>query len=59
MDKIKALDIIAEQLHDNLVKCVYDIALICKHAQYPEDLEDIYDVLTKYGINYGEMADDE
>lgn len=58
MDKVKVLDDIAEQLHDNLVMCVYDIALICKHANYPEDLEDIYGVLSKYGINYNKMADE-
>lgn len=58
MDKTKVLNDIAKQLQDNLVNCVYDIALICKHAKYPEDLEDIYDVLVKYGINYSEVAED-
>lgn len=58
MDKAKVLNDIAVQLQDNLVNCVHDIALICKHADYPEDLEDIYDVLVKYGINYREMRED-
>lgn len=58
MDKAKVLNDIANQLQDNLVNCIYEIALICKHADYPEDLEDIYCVLVKYGINYNEIKGD-
>ena len=39
------------------VNLVHDIALICKEAKYPEDLEDIYDLLTNNGIDYKTLED--
>lgn len=53
---LKVLNEIERQLKDNLVHCVYEISMICQHAKYPEDLEDIYDVLVKYGINFKEIG---
>jgi hypothetical protein len=51
---------LASQLQDSYMgykNCIREIALICKHAKYPEDLEDIYDVLEKYGVNYKEIRE--
>lgn len=48
------------KLHDRLLLCVkivHDIALICKEAKYPEDLEDIYDLLTNNGIDFKNLED--
>ena len=48
------------KLHDRLLLCVklvHDIALICKEADYPEDLEEIYDLLTNNGIDYKSLED--
>lgn len=39
------------------VNLVHDIALICKEANYPEDLEDIYDLLTNNGIDFKNLED--
>lgn len=47
------------QFTDNLVQCVHEIALICKDAKYPEDLEDIYDVLENYGVDYKEAQEEQ
>lgn len=46
-------DIIMLRSRMNLcVNLVHDIALICKEADYPEDLEEIYDLLTNNGIDF-------
>lgn len=42
---------------DLCVNLVHDIALICKEAKYPEDLEDIYDLLTNNGIDFKNLED--
>lgn len=39
------------------VDLVHDIALICKEAEYPEDLEDIYDLLIDNGIDFRKLED--
>ena len=39
------------------VNLVHDIALICKEADYPEDLEEIYDLLTNNGIDFKNLED--
>lgn len=57
----KARDIINQigaQINENALKCLWEIALICKHSDYPEDLEEIYDVLVKYGIDYTKVRED-
>lgn len=49
-----------EELYLKMTLCValvHDIALICKKADYPEDLEEIYDVLTNNGIDYKSLED--
>lgn len=51
-------DIIMLRSRMNLcVNLVHDIALICKEAKYPEDLEDIYDLLTNNGIDFKNLED--
>lgn len=48
------------KLHDRLLLCVnlvHDIALICKESKYPEDLEEIYDLLMNNGIDYKNLED--
>lgn len=42
---------------DLCVNLVHDIALICKEAIYPEDLEEIYDLLTNNGIDFKNLED--
>lgn len=32
----------------DLLACLAEIVEICQNSQYPEDLEDIYDVLDKH-----------
>lgn len=44
---------------DLCVNLVHDIALICKESKYPEDLEEIYDLLTNNGIDYKNLEDNE
>lgn len=39
------------------VNLIHDIALVCKEAKYPEDLEDIYDLLIDNGIDYRKLED--
>ena len=56
---LKVLNEIENQLKDNLVHCVYEIAIICQHAEYPEDLEEIYNVLSKYGIKFNENREEQ
>lgn len=41
------------------INLVHDIALICKESMYPEDLEEIYDLLTNNGIDYKRLEDNE
>ena len=41
------------------INLVHDIALICKESKYPEDLEEIYDLLTNNGIDYKGLEDSE
>lgn len=51
-------DIIMLRSRMNLcVNLVHDIALICKEAYYPEDLEEIYDLLTNNGIDFKNLED--
>lgn len=44
---------------DLCVNLVHDIALICKESKYPEDLEEIYDLLINNGIDYKRLEDSE
>lgn len=49
-----------EELYLKMKLCValvHDIALICKEADYPEDLEEIYDLLINNGIDYRNLED--
>lgn len=57
--KNEVIQMIGSQVNENFANCIWDIALICKHADYPEDLEDIYDVLSKYGIDYRKVSERE
>lgn len=43
----KHLDLSLTAILDTLA-CLNDIIEICRNADYPEDLEDIYGVLDKY-----------
>ena len=50
-----------DELYKKMSLCVaivHDIALVCKKADYPEDLEDIYDILLNNGVDFRKLEDD-
>jgi len=42
---------------DKALDLIHDIAVMCKESKYPEDLEDIYDLLTNNGIDFKNLED--